>query len=293
MPVEILVPYLGHNVKKAKLIEWLKAEGDAVEEEEIVAHLEAEKAVLEIQSPAAGVLAAIVVPEGTEVQVGDLMGYIAKAGESFEVPKTVPSAKKSPESAEVAIEESQQIADTHPQSIVVIGGGPGGYTAAIKAAQKGAKVTLIEKAKLGGTCLQTGCMPTKAYLAKAKILEQLSASDVFTGINGIGMDIKKLMDFTDKTIGNLTNGVGMLMKRYEINVVNGSASLLGIDKVSVQPIDGEAFEIRPDVLIIAAGSVPSDIPGIAVDGRRIHNTDTIWTLDHVPNRMLIAGSGAV
>ena len=215
MPVEILVPYLGHNVKKAKLIEWLKAEGDTVENEEIVAHLEAEKAVLEIQSPAAGVLAAIVTAEGTEVKVGDLMGYIAEAGETVDVPEVPATADREPETAANKVQGPVEQSEKAPGSIVVIGGGPGGYTAAIKAAQKGAKVTLIEKAKLGGTCLHTGCMPTKAYLAKAKILEQLAASDVYDGKNGIAVDIKKLMGYTNAAIGNLTNGVGMLMKRSD------------------------------------------------------------------------------
>jgi dihydrolipoamide dehydrogenase len=136
-------------------------------------------------------------------------------------------------------------------------------------------------------------MPTKAYLSKAKVLEQLSASEMFVGSEEVRLDMKQLMAFKDSAVGDLTNGLSLLMKRYRIKVVNGTATLSGPKKVSIQPQASEPFEIEADAVVIAAGSTPANIPGVEVDGRLVFNTDTIWDLDSVPKRMLIAGSGAV
>jgi dihydrolipoamide dehydrogenase len=291
MPVEIRVPYLGHNVEKASVIRWLKAEGQSLKEKEVIVELEAEKAVMEIESPAQGTLAGIYTPEGSQVKPGDLMGIVAVAGETVAIAK--PLLERREPAADRATVSSPTELTGPPKRIVIIGGGPGGYTAAIKAAQGGAAVTLVEKARLGGTCLHTGCMPTKAYLSKAKILEQLSASKLFSGSEGVHLDMKKLMVAKDSAVGDLTNGLALLMKRYRIEVANGTATLSGPKKVSIQPLGEEPFEIEADAVIIAAGSAPVDIPGVEVDGSLIHNTDTIWGLDNVPKRMLIAGSGAV
>jgi dihydrolipoamide dehydrogenase len=291
MPFEIRVPYLGHNVEKASVIRWLKAEGQILKEKEVIVELEAEKAVMEIESPVEGTLAGIYTPEGSQVKPGDLMGIVAVAGDTDAIAEPLREQRDAP-ADKASGPPSVEVHET-PKRIVIIGGGPGGYTAAIKAAQGGAAVTLVEKAKLGGTCLHTGCMPTKAYLSKAKILEQLCASKMFSGSEGVHLDIKKLMIAKDSAVGDLTNGLALLMKRYRIKVENGTATLSGPKKVSIQPQGEAPFEIEPDAVIIAAGSTPAGIPGVEVDGRRIHNTDTIWNLNSVPKRMLIAGSGAV
>ena len=291
MPVAIKVPFLGHNVEQGTISQWLKKEGAKISANEAVVEIEADKAIIEIEAPAAGTLARITIPEGSLVKPDDILGYIAEPGETFTQTET--SAPPEIESDLDIAAAPQDEAPTALPRIVVIGGGPGGYTAAIKAAQKGAHVTLIEKAKLGGTCLHTGCMPTKAYLAKAKILEQLAASQVFRGSQEVTLDMPQLIDFTNQAVGNLTNGVKALMKSNQIEVVGGRAHFLDLKKVHIQPDKGVSYEVEPDAVIIAAGSVPMEIPDVTVDGERIHNTDTIWKLDTVPPNLLVVGSGAV
>lgn len=291
MAIEIKVPYLGHNVENATVSQWLKAEGEKVTEGEIILELEADKAVLEVESPATGTLAGISAQEGSTVNPGAVIGFIAEEGESVETAqvKELAEAPKTV-SSNAPLAAAEQI----PARIVVVGGGPGGYTAAIKAAQRGASVTLVEKGKLGGTCLHTGCMPTKAYLAKAKVIEQLAeGGDVFSDTKSVKIDLKQLMKFKDKAVGNLTNGVKSLMKSNKIEVIEGRATFKGPKTLAIEPAKGKGHDLEADAVIIAAGSVPIDIPGVEVDGKRIHNTDTIWDLDRIPQKMLIAGSGAV
>lgn len=292
MPVEIKVPYLGHNVESATVSQWLKNEGDDVKEGEVILELEADKAVLEVESPATGILSGVSAEEGSTVTPDAVLAYVAAPGESVETAKTTskPESKAAEDSSSAPLAAAKQ----GPERIVVIGGGPGGYTAAIKAAQRGAKVTLIEKAKLGGTCLHTGCMPTKAYLAKTRVVEQLAdAADIFKKSDGVRIDLKKLMSFKDKAVGNLTNGVKSLMKSNGIEVVNGTAAFTGPKTLSISPEKGESYDLEADIFIIAAGSIPFEIPGVKIDGKLTHNTDTIWKLESVPERLLIAGSGAV
>ena len=234
MPVEIKVPYLGHNIEDATLNHWLKAEGQEVKENEILLELEAEKAVLEIESPKNGTLASIIISEGSIVKTDDVLGYIAEPGEDFEPLQIVakPDLKPAEESPETPLVEAKNA----PKQILVIGGGPGGYTAAIKASQRGSKVILVEKAKLGGTCLHTGCMPTKAYLAKARVIEQLAdAADIFTGSKGVKVNLKQLMAFKDKAVGKLTNGIKSLMKSNNIEVITGKAEFVSQTSLSIKP----------------------------------------------------------
>jgi len=291
MPIEIKVPFLGQNVDKGTISQWLKSEGQDVNSDDVLVEIEAEKAVIEVESPANGNLASIVVSEGSLVKPGEILGYIAEPGESFTKPEK--SAPSQIETVEETAPAQQVEMESEPPWIAVIGGGPGGYTAAIKAAQRGAKVTLIEKAKLGGTCLHTGCMPTKAYLAKAKVMEQLAGSKIFEGSQGVKLDIKQLMNSKDQAVDKLTNGIKSLMKSNRIEVFEGSAQFADEKRVQIHPDQGASFEIDPDETIIAAGSVPMEIPGVAVDGKLIHNTDTIWKMEKVPRKLLVAGSGAV
>lgn len=290
MTVEIKVPYLGHNVPKATVVRWLKQVGDDLKTAESVVELEAEKAVIAIESPTDGTLLEIVASEGTVVKTEDLLGIAARLGENAS--EKLPAAVASP-NPEVPPPSLSPAERNFPRRVVVIGGGPGGYSTAIKAAQKGATVTLIEKDKLGGTCLNTGCMPTKSYLNKADILARLAASPVFRGIQNAAIDMPQLVASTCRAVDDLVQGIRLLMERYRIETVKGTAALTGFRKVSVQPDDDKRYSMEADAVVIASGSVPMDIPGVEVNGHRVHNTDTIWKLDYVPQRILIAGTGAV
>ncbi|MBU4439626.1 MAG: dihydrolipoyl dehydrogenase [Acetobacterium sp.] len=178
--------------------------------------------------------------------------------------------------------------------IAIIGGGPGGYVAAIRAAQLGAQVTLIEREKLGGTCLNVGCIPTKALLHSAETLtEAKNASAIGLLIPEVGYDWKKIQTHKDKISTKLAGGVKGLLKANGVNIISGSAQFLNDAVLLITEASGKTAELRPDKVIIASGSVPAlpPIPGIG-HPNCIDSTGAL-SLDHVPESLLIIGGGVI
>jgi dihydrolipoamide dehydrogenase len=180
------------------------------------------------------------------------------------------------------------------QHIVVIGGGPAGYVGAIRAAQLGAKVTLIEKETLGGTCLNVGCIPTKALLASAAVYAHLkSAGQYGLKAENIGFDWGAIQKRKERVVKKATAGVGMLLKSKNIEVIPGRARLAAVRKVVVTPNSGPELTLAPDKVLIAAGSVPSQvpIPGSGLPG--VLDSTGALALAGVPQSLLIVGGGVI
>ncbi|GCF94970.1 dihydrolipoyl dehydrogenase [Enterococcus florum] len=180
-------------------------------------------------------------------------------------------------------------------TIAIIGGGPGGYVAAIRAAQLGGKVVLIEKEMLGGTCLNIGCIPTKALLQSAEALEQVQQAKKF-GISATveGFDWSTVMKRKDRVVKQLVKGVQSLMKTNQIEVLQGTAAFLDDQTIEVTGADDERINLQPDRVIIATGSKPF-IPPI-----KGLNNYTDWldsskalSLESLPASMLIIGGGVI
>lgn len=176
---------------------------------------------------------------------------------------------------------------------MVIGGGPAGYVGALRAAQLGAKVTLIESGSLGGTCLNVGCIPTKALLASASVMQQIQSSAQF-GIQATasGFDWTEIQKRKERVVRKSTAGVGLLLKARKAEVITGRAHLAGRDKVTVEH-QGQVREITYGKLLLATGSVPAlpIIPGIDLSGV-IDSTGALG-LDKVPANLLIIGGGVI
>jgi dihydrolipoamide dehydrogenase len=176
--------------------------------------------------------------------------------------------------------------------IVVIGGGPGGYVAAIRAAQLGAEVTLIEGGKLGGTCLNIGCVPTKALLHSAQLLDDIRRGREFGVSAEPAVDFAQVQKHKEKIVKKLTAGVGMLMKANKITLLNGFASFAGERTIIVDGEDGQR-KLSPEKIIIAAGSKPSvpKIPGIE-SPRCVDSTGALG-FQNVPRSMVVIGGGVI
>lgn len=155
--------------------------------------------------------------------------------------------------------------------ILIIGGGPGGYVAAIRAAQLGADVVLVEKDRVGGTCLNRGCIPTKTYYKTAELMHQMKKSSEFAIVGDIApsVDGKLLQARKRNVVDALIGGIEQLLKSYpNIHVIYGTASLVSHQEVAVEKADGEKENISCDAVIIAAGSVPemTETKGIEAKG---------------------------
>lgn len=174
--------------------------------------------------------------------------------------------------------------------VLVLGGGPGGYVAAIRAAQLNQKVAVVEKdPKLGGTCLHRGCIPTKALLHYADFYHQAQSSDSFgVVISECSLDMERVQKAKDKIVKRMGMGVDGLMKKNGIQVFNGFGHVHGAGEVEV---NGQRLKTKN--LILATGSVPATLPLAKVDGKRVFTSDEILTLDRVPRSMVVMGAGAV
>ncbi|MBN1343595.1 MAG: dihydrolipoyl dehydrogenase [Phycisphaerae bacterium] len=182
-------------------------------------------------------------------------------------------------------------ASTEPREAVIIGAGPGGYVAALRIAAMGGKATLIERSCVGGVCLNTGCIPTKAMLHVAKLYSDLkTAASVGIEAGDVRLDFAKVVAHKDKVVAGLTKGLGALLKGRNVNVVAGRGRLIEPHTVGVDSPDGVLRIPAPNV-ILATGTIPAPLPGLDIDGERILNTDQALAMQALPESALIIGAG--
>ena len=292
MAFEIKMPQLGLTMEEGTVAKWLKQEGDSVKKGDVLLEITTDKLTSEIESEADGVLLKIVAEEGEDVPVKGLLGYIGEAGEQI-AQASAPAAAPAPTSAPApAPAEAKKAGDT---SVVVVGGGPGGYVAAIRAAQLGGKVTLIEKHKLGGTCLNVGCIPTKVLLHAAEALTEAKHMDnlgIQVSVNGI--DWKGVQSRKEAVTNQLVSGVTGLMKANKIRVIEGTASFASKTALEVVKKDGTKENVPFDKVILATGSVPAvpPIPGVKENAACVDSAGAL-AFDHVPETLLVIGGGVI
>jgi len=188
------------------------------------------------------------------------------------------------------------MADAETYDLVVIGAGPGGYVASIRAAQLGLKVACVEKrATLGGTCLNVGCIPSKALLDSSEhyllAKEGLAAHGVKVG--SVALDLKTMMARKDKVVGDLTGGIAMLFRKNKVTRVEGTARIVAPDAVEVTPPKGKKETLSAKALLIATGSEPIPLPAAPFDGKRIVSSTEALALPKVPRRLIVIGGGVI
>ena len=287
---DVLVPDIG-DFKDVDVIEVLVREGDRVGEGDSLITLESDKASMEIPSPAAGVVKALKVTVGDKVSEGTLILTLQVAGAA---PKAATGAPATAAPVRAPQADSYAGSSDVEAEVVVLGSGPGGYTAAFRAADLGRKVVLIERyPSLGGVCLNVGCIPSKALLHAAKVLDE--ARDFAT--HGITfaepkIDLDALRGWKDGVVKRLTGGLGGLAKQRKVQVVNGYGRFLDPHHIEVENEKGEKSVVGFQQCIVAAGSAPVKLPFIPDDPRVIDSTGAL-KLEDVPKRMLVIGGGII
>src|ERR1700757_1101105 len=179
--------------------------------------------------------------------------------------------------------------------LVVIGTGPGGYVCAIRAAQLGMKVAVVEKnATLGGTCLNIGCMPSKALLHASEMFEEAghSFAKMGVGVSAPKLELPAMMDFKQQGIDGNVKGVEFLMKKNKIDVLHGTGKILGTGKLEVSA-DGKSQTAETKNIVIATGSDVAKLKGIDIDEKRIVSSTGALSLEKVPEKLLIVGAGVI
>jgi dihydrolipoamide dehydrogenase len=188
---------------------------------------------------------------------------------------------------------------TQSFDVVVIGAGPGGYVAAIRASQLGFSTAIVERENLGGICLNWGCIPTKALLRSADVYENIKHAEAYgLSVTGASFDLSKIVDRSRKVAKQLSGGVGYLMKKHKITVIDGAATLSkGTDAplVTVTAKDGKASTVTAKHVIVATGARARTIPaaGLAPDGKFIWTYREALVPDTMPKRLVVVGSGAI
>ena len=231
MANEIIMPKLGVDMQEGEILEWKFSEGDVVNEGDILLEIMSDKTNMEIEADDSGVLLKIVHPAGDVVPVTEVIGYIGAEGEVIAEEVSLKEAASQLESAGLEVPNAVSAkagvfsaadlaADEY--DLIVVGGGPAGYYAAIRGSQLGAKVAIVEKSEFGGTCLNVGCIPTKTYLKNAEILDGLKIA-AGRGINlastDYSIDMDKTVDFKNTVVKTLTGGVRSLLKANKVTIL--------------------------------------------------------------------------
>ncbi len=180
-----------------------------------------------------------------------------------------------------------------PRKVVVIGAGPAGYVCAIRLAQLGQKVTVVEKEFLGGTCLNVGCIPSKALIAAGALFHRIGeAAAMGITVEKVRLDVAKLVEWKAGIVGKLTGGVGGLLKNHKVDVAMGEASFLDARRVQVKSKDG-VKTLEADDVVIATGSAPIAIPGFAFDEDAVWSSTGALAPKRIPEHLVVIGAGYI
>ena len=302
--IESKVPDIGSH-GGVPVIELLVAVGDSVKKDQGLVTLESDKATMEVPAIAAGVIKALKVKLGDSVSEGAVIAVIesaaSEAAPQAAAPAPVPAKAAAPVPAAAQATSVPQAATASGRkadiecAMVVIGAGPGGYTAAFRSADLGLDTVLIERyANLGGVCLNVGCIPSKALLHAADVIEQAShASDYGVDFGKPKLNIDKLRGYKDNVVGQLTKGLAGMAKQRKVRVVQGVAKFVSGNELEITAADGATQLLRFEQCIIAAGSQPVKLPAFPWEDPRIMDSTDALNLAEVPKKMLVVGGGII
>ncbi|TXI79900.1 MAG: dihydrolipoyl dehydrogenase [Dechloromonas sp.] len=301
--IEIKVPDLGAD-KNVPVIELLAKVGDVLKKDQGLITLESDKATMEVPSSQDGELLSLQVKVGDTVNSGDVFARlrVASSASAAAAPAPVAATPTAPvatssaptaSAAPAAASASGKAADFTCQ-IAVLGSGPGGYTAAFRAADLGQDVILIERyADIGGVCLNVGCIPSKALLHAAKVIDEARhAEEIGVSFGAAKIDLDKLRGYKQKVVKQLNGGLAGMAKARKVRVVTGVGRFISAQEIEVQTAEGAKI-VRFEKAIIAAGSQAVKLPGLPWGDPRLMDSTDALELAEVPKSLLVLGGGII
>jgi len=321
MPIDVFMTQLSPTMTEGKIARWLKKEGDELVSGEVLVEIETDKATMEVEVIDEGVLHKIIASEGALIPVGAAIAVIAEddeevaadyepEGMSASSPEEETSVVPSEEVVQNIVASSPAVSDDEHElnlkpagifnadgeyDVVVIGAGPGGYVAAIRAAQLGLNVACIESTHLGGICLNWGCIPTKALLRTAEIINVIkhSGDELGLGITETKPDLTKAVARSRKISTKLNGGIGFLFKKNKITHIQGYATFESDNKLMVKDNDGNSKQVTAKHVIVATGARARAFPGMDVDNKVIITYKQALAPTSLPKKLVVIGSGAI
>ncbi|MCC8531595.1 dihydrolipoyl dehydrogenase [Xanthomonas phaseoli] len=313
--IEIKVPDIG-DYSDVPVIEVLVAVGDSVAKDQGLVTLESDKATLEVPSSAAGVVKELKVKVGDTLSEGALVLLLETEGEAAVPAKAEPKAAPAAAAPAPAPGSKPPVTPSHrapaepaapkpalasgkPADIeckmVVLGAGPGGYTAAFRAADLGLDTVLIERyASLGGVCLNVGCIPSKALLHAAAVIDEVAhAGDFGVDFGQPKITLDKLREYKEKVVGKLTGGLASMAKQRKVRTVTGVASFVSPNELEIVGADGTTQLLRFEHCIIAAGSQAVKLPNFPWEDKRVMDSTDALELHDIPKTLLVVGGGII
>ncbi|GAB6138914.1 dihydrolipoyl dehydrogenase [Halanaerobaculum tunisiense] len=282
------------ELEQGKVIRNYKKTGEKIETDDKLFDIEGDKNNITVTANNCGTIKNIEVKEGQTVQKGDTLAKIK--GEQIKSNNTN-SKSNNNDDQNNNFDYFNSLSETKEKEIksdiTIIGGGPGGYVAAIKAAKLGANVTLIEKNTVGGTCLNRGCIPTKSLVKSAKVYKNLKHAEKFgCQTQDVSVDMKQVIKRKDTVVNQLVSGIKHLLDSHGVKVINGKGRLLDKETISVQEANTK-FTIKSDNIIIATGSKVATPPIKGLDTSGVINSAQALNLDNLPDEITIIGGGVI
>ncbi|MDF3002469.1 MAG: dihydrolipoamide dehydrogenase [Bacillota bacterium] len=313
----IIMPKLGFNMDEGKLVKWYKKEGDRIGKGEALFSIETDKTSIDIEATGDGVVRKLFIREGEAVPVTLPIAIIGDAGEDIEAlvrdafgklgkeesasestqdttaaPAPVQPAASSAAPALAPAQDATSAPDAKDFDVIVIGGGPGGYVAAIKAAQLGKRTAVIEKDQFGGVCMNRGCIPTKTLLRSAESLKEIKESEKF-GVVGLDLtnlqlDMTKVQKRKAGIVGQLVGGINGLFRKNGVTPISGEGIIKDKNTVSV-----EGNEYTAEYLVIATGSRIKSLPVPIDNGMEVLTSNEALDVAEIPEDITIIGGGVI
>lgn len=298
----IIMPKLGFNMSQGKLMKWYKQEGDSIKKGENFFSVETDKTNMDIEATSDGVVRKLFIEEGEQVDVTLPIAIVGSKDEAIdkmiedalnELGKTsAPSSSQTTGKAEEQSPQEKSDGAARDFEVTVIGGGPGGYVAAIKAAQMGKRTCIIEKEHVGGVCLNKGCIPTKTLLRSVEALKEVKESSQFGVIDldasKAKLDLKRVQERKNNVINQLVGGVQGLLKGNGVTIIEGQASMIDKNTIKV-----EDKKITSDYIILATGSEVKKLP-INIDPKaQIMTSTEALNLSETPKSVAVIGGGVI
>ncbi len=286
MQIEIILHKLSGHAKEGTVGEVVKNPGDPVTAGETLILIETGKGVVEVPAEGTGTVESIRVKAGEKVKIGQILGTLS--GE-----KAASAGAPKKEGFSYSIGPAKPVDRELECDITVIGGGPGGYVAAIQAAKMGAKVILVEKESLGGTCLNWGCIPTKALIRSAEVYQNIKNAEKFgLGAGHFPADIRKIVHRKDEVVKQLVQGVGYLLEQDGVTLLKGFGTLEDGNTVKVAERQYNTT-IKTGKTILATGSSSCLLPIPGMDSLNVLTSTEALSLEELPRKMAIIGGGII